>query len=91
MTFRSRLSGDSADYEAAARRIAELAARQPGFLGMESERGEDGLGVTVCYWASRDAIDAWREHPEHLAAQEQGRSRWYADWEIDIDFIAGRP
>jgi len=90
VTFRSRLSSDSADYESAARRIADLAGRQPGFLGMESRRSEDGLGVTVCYWASREAIDAWRDHPDHLAAKEQGRRRWYTEWDVRIEFIADR-
>ncbi len=89
VTFESQLSSDSADYEAASRRIAELAARQPGFLGMDSRREDDGRGVTICYWASRQAIEAWRDHPQHLAAKEQGRRRWYSDWSVRIDFIAG--
>jgi heme-degrading monooxygenase HmoA len=58
-------------------RMVELAQQQPGFLGVESARGEDGLGITVSYWESEEAIAGWRRHAEHLAAQSKGREQWY--------------
>ena len=72
-----RTEGDQG-YAAAAARMLELAREQPGFLGLESARGEDGLGITVSYWASEAAILAWKHHPEHTAIRERGRSTWYA-------------
>lgn len=72
-----RTEGDQGYAEAAARML-ELAREQPGFLGVESARGEDGLGITVSYWASEAAILAWKQHPEHTAIRERGRSTWYA-------------
>lgn len=50
-----RTQGDGG-YGEMAERMEELASEQPGFLGIESARGPDGLGITVSYWASRDAI-----------------------------------
>jgi heme-degrading monooxygenase HmoA len=64
-----------AGYEAMAQRMVELAAQQPGFLGVESAR--DGLGITVSYWQSEADIVAWKRNAEHLVAQERGRSDWY--------------
>ena len=72
-----RTEGDVGYAEAAARML-ELAREQPGFLGVESARGEDGLGITVSYWVSEAAILAWKQHPEHTAIRERGRSTWYA-------------
>ena len=66
-------------YAETAARMEELARLQPGFLGIESARGGDGLGITVSYWASEDAIRAWSRHAEHLVAQRPGRQRWY-EW-----------
>src|SRR5262249_14854953 len=43
-------------YDATSDRMIELAAEQPGFLGVESARGEDGLGITVSYWENEEAI-----------------------------------
>ena len=48
-----------------------------GYLGMESVRGDDGVGITVCYWESREAIEAWGLDPEHQEAQREGLARWY--------------
>jgi len=71
-----RTAGDQG-YAEAAERMVELAREQPGFLGVESARGEDGLGITVSYWDSEAAILAWKNHPEHSAIRESGRSTWY--------------
>lgn len=71
-------------YGAMAERMASLASQQPGYLGMESVRGSDGLGITVSYWASEEAIGQWREHAEHRVAQERGRAVWYQHYELRI-------
>jgi heme-degrading monooxygenase HmoA len=55
--------------------MVELAHGMEGFLGVESAR--DGLGITVSYWESLEAIRAWRDHPEHARARRQGREEWY--------------
>ena len=57
--------------------MAELARSQPGFLGVESARGEDDLGITVSYWDSLDAIANWKRNVEHLEAQRRGRKDLY--------------
>ncbi len=76
-----RTEGDNG-YADTARRMVELAAQQPGFLGMESAR--DGVGVTVSYWASLEAIRAWKANGEHLLAQERGRRDWYRAFKTRI-------
>ncbi|WP_277962186.1 antibiotic biosynthesis monooxygenase family protein [Pseudomonas sp. RIT-To-2] len=64
-------------YGEVAERMVGLAAEQPGLLGVESARGEDGLGITVSYWASEAAILAWKHHAEHTDARAKGRGQWY--------------
>ncbi|MFM8357689.1 MAG: antibiotic biosynthesis monooxygenase family protein [Verrucomicrobiota bacterium] len=82
--FTSVRSAADDGYEEMARRMMELARQQPGFLGVDSARGADGLGITVSYWASEADLAAWRRHAEHRIAQEQGRSRWYARYELRV-------
>jgi heme-degrading monooxygenase HmoA len=43
-----RTAGDRG-YGAVADRMVELAAQQPGFLGVESARDSLGFGITVSY------------------------------------------
>lgn len=75
--------GDDSEYAAAARRMEELASRQPGFISMESLR-QGARGLTISCWQDREAIARWRRHPEHRAAIERGRTRWYRDYEVRI-------
>ncbi len=67
-----------------AERMIELAAQQPGFLGVESARDARGFGITVSYWSSQEAIVAWKAHLEHKPAQEAGKRVWYADYHLRI-------
>ena len=78
-----RTAGDDG-YGATADRMVELAAGQPGYLGVETVRDADGLGITVSYWESEAAIAAWRRHAEHVVAREKGRRDWYAHYELRV-------
>jgi heme-degrading monooxygenase HmoA len=51
--FTSKRTGGDHDYHAMSQKMVELSAGRDGFLGMESVRGADGVGITVSYW--RDA------------------------------------
>ena len=78
-----RTEGDGG-YDEMAARMVELAAQQPGFLGVESVRDTGGLGITVSYWESEDAIRHWKAQSEHRLAQKKGRERWYADYQLRV-------
>ena len=67
-------------YDETSAKMIELAAQQPGFLGVESARGEDGLGLTISYWESEEAIANWRRNAEHRIVQQRGRSEWYSEF-----------
>jgi heme-degrading monooxygenase HmoA len=69
-------------YDAMAARMLELAAEQPGFLGVESAR--QALGITVSYWESLEAIQNWKRHAEHQLAQKLGREKWYVSFRVRI-------
>ncbi len=75
---------DDAGYAQTADDMEALAAQQPGYLGIESARDASGLGITVSYWASEEAILAWRRNADHLAAQRAGRETWYRAYEIRV-------
>ena len=70
------------NYGDMASRMVELAHGQPGFLGVESARSE--VGITVSYWESLGAIRNWKQHAEHLIAQQTGRDRWYETYRVRI-------
>ena len=77
------LSGDYI-YDMTTDRIVLLAQRQPGFLGVESVQGNDGIGINVSYWINRAAIANWRQNTEHLTAQALGRKEFFGWYRIRV-------
>lgn len=76
-----RTDGDN-DYATMADKMDELAKQQPGYLGHESARA--GLGITVSYWESLEAIHNWKMNVEHRLAQELGKEKWYSQYRVRI-------
>ncbi|HEY8211953.1 MAG TPA: antibiotic biosynthesis monooxygenase [Myxococcaceae bacterium] len=84
MIFTSvRTEGDNG-YGAMADELERLMKDQPGFVSMESARGADGAGITVCYWSSMEAIAAWKALPIHREAQARGRAEWYRSYQVRV-------
>jgi heme-degrading monooxygenase HmoA len=76
-----RTDGDNG-YAAMAEAMEQLAAEQPGYLGIEAAREE--VGITVSYWADEQAAQGWKQVAAHLGAQRLGRERWYHDYRVRI-------
>jgi heme-degrading monooxygenase HmoA len=74
-----RSSADAEGYKAAAQAMEEAASRMEGYLGIDSARGEDGVGMTISWWRDEAAAIAWRDDPEHRRIRDRGRAVWY-DW-----------
>lgn len=74
-----RTEGDNG-YGEMAERMFALVSEREGFLGMESVRGADGFGMTVCYWQTLEGIKRWKQEAEHQAAQALGQEQWYKNY-----------
>jgi heme-degrading monooxygenase HmoA len=79
-----RADGDAAGYAQTADAMVALAEQQPGYLGHDSVRGADGLGITVSYWTDDAAIAAWKAVGAHRAAQAAGQRRWYSAYTTHV-------
>jgi heme-degrading monooxygenase HmoA len=75
-----RKDGDKG-YGEAAKQVLALAAEQPGFLGFESARQE--IGISVSYWASLEAIAAWKANVIHRQAQAKAKD-WYRGFRVRV-------
>ena len=82
--FTARRTEPDQAYDAMARAMFELAAKQPGCLGAEHARGASGLGITVAYFTDEAAIRSWKQNAEHVAAQRLGIERWYSHYQIRV-------
>jgi len=75
-----RTPGDHG-YDEAAREMLALASKQPGFLGFETARQE--IGISVSYWRTLEAIQAWKANAAHREVQARARD-WYATFRVRI-------
>ncbi|MDV3458543.1 antibiotic biosynthesis monooxygenase [Sphingomonas sp. HF-S4] len=84
VAFISERTGEDAEgYAIAAQAMDALAARQPGYRGIDSV-SSGGVGITLSYWADEAAAVAWRNHPEHAETREAGRGRWYKWYRLHV-------
>ena len=75
--FTSTLTADDKGYGKMADAMERLASEQPGYLGIESARGPDGLGITISYWQDEEALKNWKQVAAHRTAQQLGKDKWY--------------
>ncbi len=79
-TYDDRFHALDADIEAAA-------VANPGYLGRETWRSEDGARYNATYyWTDLDALKTFSSHPQHLEAK-RNYQRWYKGFHIVISEV----
>jgi len=68
--------------------LVEHLLTMPGYLGHDSARGSDRLGITVAYFDSDESIREFRELGSHRDAQKRGRSEWYETYSIHVGQVS---
>ncbi len=82
--FTSLLFNEVEGYDDMAIEMNELAAQQPGFLGVEIARDSAVFGITVSYWKDEASIKAWKDNADHQWAQKLGKEKWYKSYTLRI-------
>ena len=79
--FTSIRQEDDLGYSETAQLMEKLAYQQPGFLGFETARQD--IGISVSYWESLEAIQAWKANAAHRQAQSRARE-WYKAFKVRV-------
>lgn len=82
--FAAQRTTSEQGYGEMADQMGKLAALQPGYLGVESTRDQDGFGITVSYWADEAALKGWKQVSQHMLAQKLGKTRWYEHYSLRV-------
>ena len=48
------------------------------------DHAREGIGITVSYWESLQAIAAWKAQADHQLAQQKGKEQWYRKYTVRI-------
>lgn len=81
--FRATARTLDAEYSATAARLRELALSQFGCLDFVAVT-EGDQEIALSYWPDEASIRAWKQHSDHLMAQELGRERWYSSYSVEV-------
>jgi heme-degrading monooxygenase HmoA len=89
--FRSRLRDDVPDdFAPLAAELEERARAFPGFVDFKEFTAVDGERLAVVTFASAAAEAAWRDDAQHRDAQQQGRDRFYSEYDIAVCSVLHR-
>ena len=84
--FRAKIRHLDADYAAVAARMRELALTQFGCLEFQAV-SEGADEVALSYWPDEASVVAWKNHADHMLAQQMGRQRWYQSYVVQVAHI----
>ena len=65
-----------------AQHMIALVSEMPGFLGVESVRSADGLGITVSYWESENVIRKGAFRTQSCA--RPGKKVWSTEYVLRV-------
>ena len=90
--FRSRLRDDvpEARYGAVADAMEAKAAAMPGFVEFKEFVAADGERLALATFASAADELAWRDDPEHRAAQIEGREHFFSEYDVAVCAVQRR-
>jgi heme-degrading monooxygenase HmoA len=86
VVFRTRvkLQADFEALNALNQKMLAIVSRMPGYLSMKDYSAQDGESVVIAEFDSLESVDAWKAHPDHVAAQRRGREEFFADYRIQV-------
>ena len=84
--FRAKVKQLDKEYSETASRMRELAMNQYGCI--EFSACMEGMNeIAISYWPTMEHIAKWNDNPEHKAAQELGKSKWYSSHQVQVTKI----
>ena len=85
IVFRNRLVDDvPASYGPRAAEIFGYAQKMPGFKSFKMFTSDDGERLALIEFETEAHSRAWREHAEHVKAQQEGRDLYYSEYSLQI-------
>jgi heme-degrading monooxygenase HmoA len=81
---RTRPDIDAEAYQQAFEDMLGKVSEMPGFIGIDGYSGEDGSELAVARFESKEAVVAWREHPDHVRTRARGHTEFFDAYEIIV-------
>lgn len=78
--------GHEQEYLAIAQALRGELEKVDGFISVErfASLYNEGKILSLSFWRDEGAVERWREHAQHRAAQRRGRAEIFADYRIRV-------
>ncbi len=81
--FKAEVNEFDETYSEMASRMRELAISEYGCTEFTSCT-EGKKEIAISYWPSKEAIQSWKNNPEHKQVQALGKSKWYQSYQVQV-------
>jgi heme-degrading monooxygenase HmoA len=81
--FRAKAAKLDDEYSRIAQTLRTLALTEFGCLEFHAVT-EGAHEIALSYWPDQEKIRAWKQHSDHLIAQELGKKRWYESYSVEV-------
>lgn len=71
-------------YAALGLRMFQRVSESPGFVALHRLEVPDGRELAIAYFETKEAMEAWYNHPEHRAVETIGRRDILEDYTIEV-------
>jgi heme-degrading monooxygenase HmoA len=61
-----------------------IVSTMPGFVSVKLFTAEDGEALALAEFESLESLQAWKEYPEHVVAQQRGRDEFFAAYHVQV-------
>lgn len=81
--FHAEVAQFDEEYFAMAKRMREKALTHYGCIDFIATT-EGSREIAISYWPSLEHIRHWKQDPDHLQAQQLGKSRCYTSYNVEV-------
>ena len=82
--FRMKAQASMEEFGALVEEMKSLVAGIPGFVDVKDFAAEDGEIAAIAEFDSLESVEAWKNHPDHVAAQKRGREEFFEDYRLQV-------
>jgi heme-degrading monooxygenase HmoA len=79
-----RDGADLDEYGRLGERMYDIVSQIPGFQSVKSFKADGGEEIVLFRFASEEALEIWRTHPEHVKTMKRGHDEFYSSGYFQI-------
>jgi heme-degrading monooxygenase HmoA len=76
--------GTEEDFNTRLATIYGIGSKMPGYHSIKKFTSEDGEDLFIIEFEDEATLEAWRDHPQHLEVQKEGRSKFWSRYTSQI-------